>query len=106
MPKYLVQVNYTPEGARGLHHDGGTKRRSAAQHAAESMGGKLIDFFFCFGASDVVCIADMPDTVTAAALAVVVSSSGAAETVTTPLVTCEEMDAACKKVVDYKAPGK
>ena len=106
MSKYLVQVNYTPEGARGLHHDGGSKRRAAAEHAAASLGGKLLDFYFCFGASDVMCVADMPDTVSAAALAVVVSSSGAAETVTTPLITCEEMDAACKKVVSYKAPGQ
>lgn len=105
MPKCLVQVNYTPEGARGLHHDGGTKRRAAAQHAAESLGGRLEAFYFAFGETDVVVIADMPDTVSAAALSTAVTSSGAAETVTLPLITVDEMDQACKKVVGYRPPG-
>ena len=33
MPKYLVQVNYTAEGAKGLLREGGSKRRAAAQAA-------------------------------------------------------------------------
>ncbi len=37
MPKYLLQCNYTAEGAKGLIKDGGSKRRSAAQMAAESL---------------------------------------------------------------------
>ena len=31
MPKYLLQVSYTAEGAKGLLKDGGTKRRAAAK---------------------------------------------------------------------------
>lgn len=105
MPKYLVKVNYTPEGAKGLHHDGGSKRRAAAEHAAQSLGGRLDSFYFAFGDSDVVVIADMPDAVAAAALSLAVTSSGAAETSTTPLITAEEMDKACHKVVGYRPPG-
>ena len=41
MPKYLLQVNYTTEGAKGLIKDGGSKRRAAAQAAAESVGGRI-----------------------------------------------------------------
>jgi uncharacterized protein with GYD domain len=104
MPKYLVSVNYTIEGAKGMHHDGGSKRRDVAQHAIESLGGKLESFYFAYGKSDVICIADFPDSVSATAMAVAVTASGAAETVTTPLITVDEMDKACKKAVAYQPP--
>jgi uncharacterized protein with GYD domain len=105
MPKYLVQVNYTSEGARGLHKDGGVKRREVATNAAKSLGGKVEAFYFSFGKSDVVTICDMPDNVSMAALALAVSESGAAETVTTPLITAEEMDHAVSKHSAYRRPG-
>ena len=41
MAKYLLHVNYTVEGAKGLLKEGGTKRRAVAEQAATSMGGKL-----------------------------------------------------------------
>ncbi len=105
MPKYLMKVNYTAEGARGMHHDGGSKRRAAAEHAAQSLGGHLEAFYFMFGSADVVAISEMPDAVAAAALSLAVTASGAAETSTTLLISCDEMDAACKKVVAYKPPA-
>ena len=40
MPKYLVSVSYSAEGAKGLRQDGGTKRRQVATNAVESVGGK------------------------------------------------------------------
>ena len=58
MPKYLLAVSYTSEGARGLLKDGGTKRRAAAQKAIESVGGRLEALYFAFGDSDVVTIVD------------------------------------------------
>jgi uncharacterized protein with GYD domain len=106
MPKYMVKVNYSPEGAKGLQKDGGSKRRAAAEAAAKSLGGKLESFYFVLGNYDVVCIADMPDTVAATALSLAVTLSGAAETSTSLLITAEEMDQACKKQVGYRAPGK
>jgi hypothetical protein len=30
MPKYLLEVSYTAEGAKGLLKEGGSKRRAAA----------------------------------------------------------------------------
>ena len=105
MPKYLVKVNYTPEGAKGLHHEGGSKRRAAAEHAIKSVGGRIDAFYFAFGDWDVIVIADLPDNTSAAALSVAVTSTGAAETSTTPLITAEEMDNACHKVVGYQPPA-
>ena len=34
MPKYLMEVSYTSEGAKGVLKDGGSKRREAASGAA------------------------------------------------------------------------
>jgi len=105
MPKYLIQVNYTPEGARGLHKEGGVKRREMAANAAKSLGGHIEAFYFSFGSNDVITICDMPDAVSMAALALAVTESGAAETVTTPLLTAEDMDHAVSKHSAYRKPG-
>lgn len=105
MPKFLLQVNYTPEGARGLHIDGGTKRQQAARNAAESLGGHLEAFYFSFGSQDVVCICDMPDAVSMAALSLTVTESGAAETRTTTLLTVEDVDHAVSRHAAYRKPG-
>jgi len=105
MPKYLVSVSYSAEGAKGLRQDGGTKRREVARHAVESVGGTVEAFYFCFGEQDAVIIADLPDAASAAAVSLAVSSTGAARLTTTPLITPEEMDHAAGKKTAYKAPG-
>ena len=105
MPKYLVSVSYSAEGAKGVRLDGGTKRREVARHAVESVGGKIEAFYFCFGDQDAVIIADLPDAASAAAVSLAVSSTGAARLTTTPLITPEEMDHAAGKKTAYKAPG-
>ena len=105
MPKYLVSVSYSAEGAKGLRQDGGTKRRQVATHAVESVGGTVEAFYFCFGDQDAVIIADLPDAASAAAVSLAVSSTGAARLTTTPLITPEEMDHAAGKKTAYRAPG-
>jgi len=106
MPKYLLQVSYTAEGAKGLQKDGGTKRRKAAQGLVESLGGKLETFYFAFGDCDVIAIADMPDSVSAAAASVALATSGAVSNKTTVLVTPEEMDQAATRSASYTPPGR
>lgn len=105
MPKFLVSVSYSAEGAKGLRKDGGTKRRHAATKAVESVGGKIESMYFCFGDQDAVIIADLPDAASAAAVSLAVSATGAARLTTTPLITPEEMDKAAGKKTAYKAPG-
>ena len=105
MPKYLIEAKYTAEGAKAVMRDGGTGRRSAVAKALEAVGGRLECFYFAFGASDAYVIADLPDNVTAAAMAFAVGQSGMASTKTTVLLTCEEADQATKKSIPYRAPG-
>jgi uncharacterized protein with GYD domain len=106
MPKYLVQGSYTVEGAKGLLKDGGTKRRAAIEALIKGLGGRLEAFYFAFGDTDAYVIIDLPDQVTASALALTVGASGAVGIKTTVLVTPEEVDQAVKKTVQYRAPGK
>jgi uncharacterized protein with GYD domain len=105
MPKYLVTVNYSAEGAKGLRKDGGTKRRHVISKAVEGMGGKLESFYFGIGVHDAVVILDMPDNVSGAALSLAVMGAGTGRLTTTPLLTPEDMDKAAGKKTAYKAPG-
>jgi uncharacterized protein with GYD domain len=105
MPKYLLKVNYVGEGVKGLMAEGGTKRRKAAEDIARSAGGRLEAYYFAFGDADCYAIGDMPDAVSAAALALKLNASGRVQVTTTVLMTPEEVDEAAKKSIDYRPPG-
>jgi uncharacterized protein with GYD domain len=106
MAKYLVEARYTAEGAKGLAREGGTGRRAAAAKAVEGLGGKVESFYYAFGDVDAYVIFDVPDNVSAAALALAVGQSGGINTKTVVLITPEEMDQAGKKAVDFRPPGR
>ena len=57
MSKYLFQVSYTAQDAKGLLEGGGGKRRAATEQAAKSVGGKIESFYFAFGDADAFVIA-------------------------------------------------
>jgi len=106
MAKYLIEVAYTSEGAKGLLKDGGSKRRQAAEQAIKSGGGRLEAFYFAFGNRDAFVIVDAPDHATIVGTALAINASGAVRTKTTVLLTPEEVDQATKKGVKYTAPGQ
>ena len=106
MPKYLFEASYTVEGLKGLLKDGGSKRREDLQEAVKQLGGSLEAIYFAFGDEDVFSIVDMPDNVSATAIALAITGSGAARIKTVVLLTPEEVDQATKKSVKYRAPGK
>jgi uncharacterized protein with GYD domain len=105
MPKYLVNVVYTAEGAKGLRTDGGTKREHIVRMALESVGGKLEAFYFTLGETDAIVIADVPDALAVTAVSLTVSASGAARCSTVPLLSPAEMDHVSDRKTAYKGPG-
>jgi uncharacterized protein with GYD domain len=105
MPKFLFLASYTQEGVKGVRSAGGSARREAVTHVAESVGGSLESFHFAFGESDAVVICDLPDNESAAAVALTVNAAGGAVVRTTVLLTPEEVDAAAQRSVDYTPPG-
>ena len=105
MPKFMIKASYTSEGARGLLKEGGTGRRAAVQKLVEGAGGKLEAFYYAYGDDDAYLIVDMPDAGSGLAISLTVNASGAVRLSTIPLITPEEIDAASKKSVAYRAPG-
>jgi uncharacterized protein with GYD domain len=106
MPFYLIQVSYKDTATRTLIANPQTREDAIAKTCA-SLGGKLHSFFFAFGDYDVVCIAEVPDNITAAAIAMATASKGAiARYHTTVLMKPEEGLAAMKKAqkADYAPP--
>jgi len=106
MPKYLIQASYTTAGIQGLVKDSASGRRADVQSAVKALGGKVEAFYYAFGADDVISILDLPDNVTAAAVALTTSGSGAVRVRTTPLLTVEEVDKALEVNMQYRAPGR
>ncbi len=105
MPKYLLEVNYTLDGIKGLQSKGGSARAAAAKELVEGLGGTLESFHFAYGETDVYAIAEFPDDVSAAAAALTVSAGGGATVRTVVLLTAAEMDAAAAMRTTYRPPG-
>ncbi len=105
MAKYLFLASFTAEGKQGLLKDGGTKRAAAIEKLFSDAGGKLESFHFAFGEADACIIAELPDAITAAALSLNASASGAVAVRTVALMTPKEFDDACGKQVNYRPPG-
>ena len=107
MPKYLVQVSMNKEGIQNvLSKAKGTGLRAAVTKFAEFAGGRLDAYYFAFGRHDAVAIVDLPDNVSAVALSVAASGTGAVHVEITPLVTPEEMDRAVDKSATLAVPGR
>ncbi|HZQ49336.1 MAG TPA: GYD domain-containing protein [Candidatus Dormibacteraeota bacterium] len=107
MGRYLFQGSYSLDGIKGVLKEGGTGRRKAVEDAVKALGGKVEAYYFGFGDTDVYVIVDGVDNETAAAFSLGIAATGAVHGVkTTVLLTPEEIDAATKKTLSYRAPGR
>jgi uncharacterized protein with GYD domain len=97
MPHYLIEVDYNAQGWAALVKQP-QNRIEAVRPAVEKAGGKIETAYYAFGKYDVVVIVEMPDNVSAAALAIAFAAGGALNAVkTTPLLTAQEAMEAMKK---------
>ncbi len=106
MAFYLVQASYSTQASAAMIKNP-QDRAAAVKPVIERMGGKMHGLWLSFGEYDVVLIAEMPDNVSAAAVAMAVGSSGGISAYrTTPLLTSAEAMQAMKKAsgVGYQAP--
>ena len=107
MPLYLGRFSYTIDAIKGLI-DNPHDRAQAAAETFESLGAKLIGFWYAFGEFDGVFLAEAPDNATAAAVAMAVGRSGAlAKIETTVLLDMDEAQEALRKAAGapYRAPN-
>ena len=107
MAHYMIGASYSKEGISNLVKNP-QDRSEAVRSLIESVGGRMEAFYFALGEDDVVVIAEVPDTVTMAALSMAVSASGSLSSFkTTPLLTVDEGVQAMRKAgtVGYRPPG-
>jgi uncharacterized protein with GYD domain len=107
MPLYLGRFSYTTDAMKALLNEP-QDRSAAAREVAESLGGKLLGFWFAFGEFDGVFLMEAPDNSSAAALAMAVGASGALSDVeTTVLLDMDEAQEAMRKAAaaTYRPPG-
>jgi uncharacterized protein with GYD domain len=109
MPRYLLQLAYTPEAwASQLKNP--QNRVEIVAPVLQRLGGRFESTYLAFGQYDIVAIMDLPDNVSAAAAAMVFAAGGAVKSIsTTPLITAEEAVEAMRKAGDaassYRPPS-
>lgn len=90
MPHYMFQGRYSTDAIKAMVASP-QDREAAGRAMIESLGGKLIAFYFCMGSEDVVAIVDAPDDETMAAGSLILGASGAMTGgATTKLLTSAE----------------
>ena len=107
MPLYLGRFSYTTDAMKALLNQP-EDRSAAAREVAETLGGKLLGFWYAFGEFDGVFLMEAPDNASAAALAMAVGAGGAlSEVETTVLLDMDEAQDAMRKAADatYRPPG-
>ena len=103
----MYSGSYTAEGAAGVLKEGGTARRDEAERIAESFGGTLEAYYWCYGQTDFMCIMDVPDNIKITAFSLAVGASGVFNGKLTPMITVEEMDEiANADLGDFRLPGQ
>src|SRR5215210_6192176 len=106
MKKYLIKGTYNSDGTKGLIQEGGSGRRTAVEKMLEGIGGKMESFYYAFGEEDVYVIVELPDDISAVAVGLAINGAGLVKISMTVLLTAADIDAASKKSVSYRAPGK
>ena len=110
MAKYAFFFSYSSDAwARMIKSPG--DRTAAVRQLADSLGGSLESMYWMFGPYDGIVIADVPDSVGAAALSVAVTSTGSFKQVEThELFTQEQLGQMLSRAVEgtqgYQAPGQ
>jgi len=97
MSTYLVQCAYTTEALKVLIAEP-QDRTAVVAKAIKGFGGKLVGSWLSFGDYDITLIMEMPDNVSAAAMALTAAAGGSLKSIkTTPLMSTADAMEALKK---------
>lgn len=105
MGLFMATGAYTPEGASGLQRTGAVRRSEQLAAVAEGLGGRLVAMYFGLAQNDTFILLDLPDTITAAALAKAVNAAGTGHCNIEPVLTPEELDRALAIDTKFVKPG-
>ena len=97
MPRYMLEVAYTPEAWATMVKKP-QDRIEAVRPAVRKLGGRIEAAYFAFGEHDLIAIVNMPDNVSVAAFSIAASAGGSIKAIkTTPLMTIREGMQAMRK---------
>ncbi len=110
MAKYALLFSYTSDAWARLI-DNPSDRAAAARQMVDALGGTLECAYVMFGTHDGIVIADLPDSVSAAAISIAVTSAGTFKHVEThELFTQQQLGQALEKAKNltqaYQPPGQ
>jgi uncharacterized protein with GYD domain len=110
MPLYKVDFGYTPKTWAALSQ-APEDRTEAVRAIAESAGGQLLGLYYAFGETDGFVLCEVPDSISAAAVAMTVLASGRFKTVkTTEIFTAQDAVQAMRKAggmrAQYRPPAQ
>ena len=108
MPRFITFFSYTAESAKAMIEKP-SDRSAAAKALVESLGGTQEAFYWMQGKHDGFLISNVPDGVSAAALAAAVGATGAVVGLETHQIFDQDEQAAIVKQADaalraYKPP--
>lgn len=89
MSLYVSLVKFTPEGLTTMKEKG-VDRAEMVKKNVESLGGKLLQAYYCLGEYDAVAILDFPDNRSAIQAALLNASMGHMQITTMPAVSRDE----------------
>lgn len=102
MPKFVTFFSYTSESMQAMI-ERPSDRSAAANALVESLGGKLLDFYWMQGHHDGFLITELADSVSAAALAMAVGSTGAIKSIEThELFDADDQAKAMRRAAEVK----
>jgi uncharacterized protein with GYD domain len=107
MAKFLVLFSLTGETVKRFIAQP-SDRAAVVQAAAESVGGRLESYYWMFGQYDGLAIVELPDSRSAAALSLAVTSSGSFSNFEThELIEAADLGQVAEraKAISYRPPG-
>lgn len=105
MQHYMIQIKYNARSTQGLVNNPQDRKPQAAA-IMEKLGGRLLEFYFTFGAWDAVILVELPDDRHAMAVALADVAGEVGSTLVTPLLSMDDAVAAMAIAndIDYHAP--
>jgi len=110
MPKYLISGTYSPGSWTRMMHIA-DDRIMAGKQLIESLGGSVEAVYWMVSARTAFCIADLPDSHAASAMATVLTGTGAIQNVEMNEILTQEQLAAVLDLAEnisqgYRKPGE
>ena len=98
MSHFLYLGKYTSEGLKGLAAEGGTQRRKATERLVESLGGRILEYWFAVGEFDFVLMVEVADDAAGLVAPILTGASGTVRVLTVPLVDPATLDEVSSRI--------